>query len=166
MTRNRTYILTAVAAGLFILLSWAFADGLFRGDLWNSDNITNSAIWTYVLLALIVAAGIYQAQKLPQQGVALQPVRDDSTPGQVNDPKFWSLLLGNAYLAILWLPLRFFVGRAWLSAGEGKVRSDTWGTGTPLQGYWERAVAIPEQGSPAITYDWYRNFIQYMLDRG
>ena len=35
-----------------------------------------------------------------------------------------------------------------------------------LQSYWERAVAIPEQGRPPITYDWFRQFLQYMLDNG
>lgn len=164
MTRTRTYVLTGISAGLFALMTWAFADGLFTGQLWNRDDITNSAIWTYVLLGLIVVAGLYQAQQLPDEGVVLQPVRDGTTPGQIDDPSLWKLLLGNAYLAIFWMPLRFFVGREWLSAGEHKVRSDTWGAGEGLQGYWERAVAIPDQGQPAITYGWYREFLQYMLD--
>jgi hypothetical protein len=29
MTKQGTYILTAVAVALFLLLNWAFADGLF-----------------------------------------------------------------------------------------------------------------------------------------
>ena len=89
---------------------------------------------------------------------------DATTPGQVDDPVSWKLLLGNVYFALLWLPLRFFVGREWLSAGEHKVRDDAWGTGASLQGYWERAVAVPEEGRPAITYGWYRDLLQYMLD--
>ena len=36
--------------------------------------------------------------------------------------------------------------------------------GVALQGYWERAVAIPEQGRAPITYGFYREYIQYMLD--
>jgi thiosulfate dehydrogenase (quinone) large subunit len=39
-------------------------------------------------------------------------------------------------------------------------------TGEALQGYWARAVAIPETGRPAITFDWYRSFLQGMLDSG
>ncbi len=27
-------------------------------------------------------------------------------------------------------------------------------------------LAIPEQGRPPITYDWFRQFLQYMLDNG
>jgi thiosulfate dehydrogenase [quinone] large subunit len=167
MTRQRTYILTAIAAGLFVLLNWAFADGLFALDsLWNSDVVTDSTIWTYVLLALIIGVGVYQARQLPESGIAIKPTNEDAldTPGQVDDPIWWKLLLGNVYFSLLWLPIRFFVGREWLSSGEGKVRGGVWKTGEGLAGYWTNAVAVPEQGRPAITYGWYRDFLQYMLD--
>ena len=169
MTRQRTYILTAISAALFVLLTWAFADGLFKvnGDaLWNSDAIAESTIWTYVLLALIIGVGVYQARQLPESGVDIKPTSDASlaTPGQVDDPVWWKLLLGNVYFAVLWLPVRFFVGREWLGAGEHKVRDATWGNGDALAGYWTARVAIPEEGSPAITYAWYRDLLQYMLD--
>lgn len=35
--------------------------------------------------------------------------------------------------------------------------------GSALQGYWERAVTIPEQGRPAVTYAWFRDFLEFML---
>ena len=70
----------------------------------------------------------------------------------------WQLLLGNVFFALIWLPMRFFVGREWLSAGWHKVVDPAWtGDGTALQAYWQRAVAIPEQGRPPITYDWFRS---------
>jgi thiosulfate dehydrogenase [quinone] large subunit len=64
------------------------------------------------------------------------------------------------------MPIRFFVGLEWVQAGEHKLHDDAWMSGgTALQGYWERAVAIPEPpGRAAITYGWYRDFLQYMLD--
>ena len=166
MTRQRTYIMTAISAAIFVVLCWAFADGLFNGPLWNSDVISEGSIWTYVLLGLIIVAGVYQARQLPESGIAIEPGKDPviNTPGQVDDPIWWKLLLGNVYFSLLWLPLRFFIGREWLSAGEGKIRGGYWNSGEALKGYWERAVAIPEQGSPAITYGWYRDFLQYMLD--
>lgn len=171
MTRQKTYILTAMSAGLFVLLCWAFADGLFKVDgdsLWNSEVISESTIWTYVLLALIVVAGVYQARKLPESGIDITPSSEATlaTPGQVDDPIWWKLLLGNVYLSLIWLPLRFFVGREWLVAGEEKIRGGTWKTGEALAGYWTRAVAVPEEGRPLITYGWYRDFLQYMLDHG
>ena len=168
MTRNTTYVLTAVAAVAYVLLCWIFADGLFAlDDLWVSDAITGSTIWTYLLLAAIVAAGLYQANRLPEEGIDLRPDVTEATPSQVRDPITWQLLLGNVYWAILWLPLRFFVGQEWLAAGEHKLRDDAWmDGGEALKGYWTAVVAIPEQGRPAITYGWYRDFLQYMLDHG
>src|SRR5689334_3074180 len=115
MTRSRMYALTAAAAGLYIFLCWAFADGLFSlsGDaLWNSDAIIESTIWTYVMLAAIVVAGLYEASKIPVEGVPVTVSRDVS-PGQMDDPVFWKLAMGSTYYALLWLPLRFFVGREW-----------------------------------------------------
>ena len=32
-----------------------------------------------------------------------------------------------------------------------------------VKGYWERAVAIPEQGRPPIAYDWYREFLEVLF---
>jgi len=36
--------------------------------------------------------------------------------------------------------------------------------GTALRSYWERAAAIPEAPArPAITFEWYRDFINFLL---
>ncbi len=167
MTRQRTWILTAISVAIFVLLSWIFADGLLGGPLWNSEEWVSSPLITYLLIAVIVLAGWRQAQSIPESGVALPAAETVVTPGQVNDPLRWRLLLGNVWLALIWLPIRFFVGRDWLSAGWHKVTDPEWTQGgAALQAYWQRAVAIPEQGRPPITYDWFRQFLQYMLDNG
>jgi thiosulfate dehydrogenase (quinone) large subunit len=167
MTRQRTWILTAISVAVFVLLSWIFADGLFRGPLWNAEDWVSSPLVTYLLIGVIVLVGWYQASRLPAAGVPLRAGADAMTAGQVADPVGWRLLLGNVYLALFWLPVRFFVGRDWLSAGWHKVTDPEWTqTGAALQSYWERAAAIPEQGRPAITYDWFRQFLQFMLDNG
>lgn len=160
-------MLTAASALLFVFLSWAFADGLFSLDrLFTSDPYTGSTIVTYILLALIVGAGIVQARRLSEDGVVTTSERDTTTPGQTDDPVLWKKLMGNAYFAIFFMPIRFFVGLQWLQSGEGKLRNSAWmDGGVALQGYWERAVAVPEAPArPAITYGWYRDFLQYMLD--
>jgi thiosulfate dehydrogenase [quinone] large subunit len=36
--------------------------------------------------------------------------------------------------------------------------------GSALKGFWTSAVAVPEKGSPRITYGAYREFLQYMLN--
>jgi thiosulfate dehydrogenase (quinone) large subunit len=167
MTRQRTWILTAISVALFVLLSWIFADGLLGPSLWNAEDWFSSPLITYLLIGVIVLVGWYQAQDLPEEGISLRLAGTSVTPGQVEDPVGWRLLLGNVFFALFWLPVRFFVGRDWLSAGWHKVVDPEWTqSGTALQSYWQRAVAIPEQGRPPITYDWFRQFLQYMLDNG
>ncbi len=167
MTRARTWMLTAISVALFVLLSWVFADGLLAPPLWNAEDWFSSPLVTYLLILLIAGVGWRQAQRLPAEGIPLRLGSDPMTPGQVDDPVGWRLLVGNIFFALFWLPVRFFVGRDWLSAGWHKVVDPAWtGDGTALQGYWQRAVTIPEQGRPPITYDWFRQFLQSMLDNG
>ena len=165
MTRTKAFVLTAFAAALYVGMGIAFADDYFTGTFFNGDAWADSTALSWLLLALIVAGGVYEAARIPDGGVALD-VRDDAGPGQISDPTWWKLLLGNTYLAVLWMPLRFFVGHEWLAAGEHKLRDDAWmDGGAALKGFWEGAVAIPEAPArPRITYDWFRDFLQYMLD--
>ncbi|MCC7168724.1 MAG: hypothetical protein IT565_14255, partial [Rhodospirillales bacterium] len=146
MTRTKTYVLTAVSALLYVFLAWVFADGLFDpGNLFSGEYYSDYTVWTYLLLALIIGAGVYQAQKLPAEGVKIEIDEPSETAGQTDDPKLWKLLLGNVYFAIFWMPIRFFVGLSWLQAGEHKVRDDAWvGTGEALQSSWTRYTAVPE----------------------
>ena len=165
MTRTKVYVMTAIAAALYVALGIVFADDYFTGgDYFNSHALADSAILSWLLLAAIIVGGVYQASRTPEAGVAIS-TDESASAGEVKDPTLWRLLMSNSYLAVLWMPLRFFVGHEWLSAGEHKVRDDAWMSGgSALQGYFERAVAIPEQGRPAITYGWFRDFLQYMLD--
>jgi thiosulfate dehydrogenase (quinone) large subunit len=75
-------------------------------------------------------------------------------------------IFSSPYWAILWLVVRVYVGYQWLTSGIGKFTNPAWMvTGDALQGYWMRAVAIPEAPArPLITFDWYRVFLQSMLD--
>lgn len=84
---------------------------------------------------------------------------------ELKDPKFATFLFSDTRMAIFWLVARLYLGWQWLDAGRHKVIEDGWMSGgRSLQGFWERIAAVPEQGQPAITYGWYRGFIQYMLD--
>jgi len=88
---------------------------------------------------------------------------------EIEGPAFTRFLFGNSRAGLFWLPIRLFVGFAWLEAGWHKFTDPAWvgaDAGTALTGFWERAVAVPEGGRPPITYDWYRNFIQMLLDNG
>ncbi len=83
----------------------------------------------------------------------------------VQDPPFVQKLFNTPVAGLLWLPLRIWLGWQWLHAGLGKFENPKWmQTGEALKGFWTNAAAIPETGRPAITFDWYRAFIQTMLD--
>ena len=81
------------------------------------------------------------------------------------DPPFLRALTSDTRFAWLWLPLRLYVGWTWLSSGWGKVQNPAWmDTGLALRGFWENAVRVEPR--PVIALDWYRSFIQAMLDAG
>lgn len=83
----------------------------------------------------------------------------------VQDPPFLTKLFNHPLAAWLWLPIRLWLGWQWLEAGLHKVESPTWmQTGSALKGFWAKAVAIPATGTPPIHYDWYRAFLQMLLN--
>ena len=84
----------------------------------------------------------------------------------IPDPPIARLFFGSTKLAWLWLILRVYLGYMWLSSGWGKISGGTWMTGEPLKGFWTGAVQMPAGGRPPIAFDWYRGFIQFMLDNG
>jgi thiosulfate dehydrogenase [quinone] large subunit len=89
---------------------------------------------------------------------------------ELHDPSWLRTIFSNTTLAPLWLVARLYLGYQWLLAGWHKLYGDErWiavdgPDGVPLQKYWESAVAIPAQGAPRIRYDWYRDFLQFLLD--
>jgi thiosulfate dehydrogenase [quinone] large subunit len=84
----------------------------------------------------------------------------------VQDPPLARLLFSSTKMAWLWLVVRLYVGYAWLEAGLHKFADPKWmGDGTALLGYWQNAVKIPAPpGRAAITYDWFRGFLQFLID--
>lgn len=83
----------------------------------------------------------------------------------IEDPKFVKILFTDVRFAVIWLAARVWLGWQWLESGWGKLQNPAWmDTGEALKGYWMRAVAIPETGRPAISFDWYRDFLQGLLD--
>ena len=84
------------------------------------------------------------------------------------DPPIAEKLLNSTTYSLLWLVVRLYVGYQWLTSGLGKLQNPAWmSTGEALKGFWTRAVAIPEAPArPAISFDWYRAFIQGLLDSG
>ena len=86
----------------------------------------------------------------------------------IDDPPVARLLFNDTRFALVWVAVRVLVGLAWLQASLGKLDNPAWmQTGEALRTFWERAVMMPEPPArPAIAFDWYRGFIQGMLDAG
>ena len=83
----------------------------------------------------------------------------------VQDPPFVTKFLSDPRAGWLFLPLRIWLGYQWVDASLHKITNPAWmQTGDALKGFWAGAVAIPATGKPAITFDWYRAFLQFMLD--
>jgi len=91
---------------------------------------------------------------------------------ELHDPGFITMIFSNTWLAPLWMIARVYLGYQWLLAGSHKI----WGgsrwinlpgpDGLALKKFWDSATAIPARGTPAIKYDWYRNFLVFMSDHG
>lgn len=83
----------------------------------------------------------------------------------IQDPPLARWLFSNVRAAWLWLPLRIWLGYRWIDASLHKIDNPAWvNTGEALKGFWLNAVSIPEGGRPPISFDWYREFIQLLLD--
>lgn len=83
----------------------------------------------------------------------------------VKDPPLARFLFNDTRMSIVWLILRVWLGYQWVSASLHKIGNPAWvETGDALKGFWTGAVAIPAEGRPAIAFDWYRGFIQTLLD--
>ena len=139
-----------VAAVLLVLLvnPWIALDGAI-------SQIVTVAFWLSFIVLLII----------------LFSLRDDPDAEniEVEGPAFTRFLFGNPRAGLFWLPIRLFLGFEWLEAGWHKVRTRPGLAPTlapRILGYWQSAVAIPEEGRPSITYDWYRTFLQSLIDNG
>jgi thiosulfate dehydrogenase [quinone] large subunit len=84
----------------------------------------------------------------------------------MSDPPFANALFNNTKLSWVWLLVRLYVGYEWITASLHKLESPAWmQTGDALKGFWTAAVAVPDAPArPAITYGWYRSFLQFLLD--
>jgi thiosulfate dehydrogenase [quinone] large subunit len=86
---------------------------------------------------------------------------------EVREPHIVWRLFNTTTFAWLWLILRVWLGIQWLQSGIGKLGNPAWMSGgTALRGFWTNAVALPEGGRPPIAFDWYREFINFMLQNG
>lgn len=83
----------------------------------------------------------------------------------IEDPPLARFLFSDTRFSIVWTIVRVWLGITWIQAVLPKLSNPAWvETGEALKGFWMNAVAIPETGRPAIAFDWYRGFLQSLLD--
>lgn len=82
---------------------------------------------------------------------------------QVTDPPIAQFIFSDTRMAWLWLIVRLYLGFQWLESGIGKMSNPAWvSTGSALKGFWLNAIAT--QPKPAIAFDWYRQFIEFLVN--
>jgi thiosulfate dehydrogenase (quinone) large subunit len=114
--------------------------------------IVTVAFW---VLAIALVVALYLAARR-------EPDSDDV---QIEGPAFARFLFNNSAAGLFWLPIRLFIGFEWLEAGWHKATGGGWlDGGNALAGFWKTAAAVPQQGKPPITYEWYRGFINVLLN--
>ncbi len=97
----------------------------------------------------------------------VEKVTDAKGQVLIQDPPIARFLFQSTLASWLWLVVRLYVGYEFLEAGWHKFTDPAWtnGTGQGILGFWTRAVAIPAApAKPLITFDWYRNFLQVLID--
>jgi thiosulfate dehydrogenase [quinone] large subunit len=88
--------------------------------------------------------------------------RNQST---IEDPPIAKFLFGSTIMAWVWLPLRLWLGYQWIESGWGKFTNPDWlNTGVALKSFWERAIVTTPK--PVAAFDWYRGFLEFLLNTG
>jgi thiosulfate dehydrogenase [quinone] large subunit len=99
----------------------------------------------------------------------IDKVTDEKGRVWIQDPPVARFLFQGTIASWLWLVVRLYVGYDFLEAGMHKFTDPAWmnGSGAGIIGFWTRAVAIPAApAKPLITFDWYRSFLQFLIDTG
>ncbi len=98
---------------------------------------------------------------------AVKHVTDDKGNILIQDPPIAQFLFQNSKASVIWLVVRLYLGYEWIEAGWHKFTDPAWmETGQGILGYWTRALGNAPNGKPIITYEWYRTFIQFLVDSG
>jgi thiosulfate dehydrogenase (quinone) large subunit len=155
MSRNRQLVATlgVIAA---VILFWMENPWFNPEDIGSAD--TGNVLRTIATLAfwvLFIAVVFLMFQERNDSG---------ATEVQVEGPAFTRFLFSNTQAGWFWLPIRLFLAFSWLEAGWGKLSGTGWlDGGTALKGFWTAAVAVPTTGHAPIAFQWYRDFINLLL---
>jgi len=140
---------TPVAALAAVVLFFLYDPWIVAPD--SARPALTVVFWVAAIVTLVL---LFADRNAPQAEVV-----------EIEGPAFSRYLFGNTRAGLFWLPIRIFVGFEWLLAGWEKLSGAGWTDGgSALLGYWKGAVAIPQTGKPSITFEWYRSFLQILID--
>jgi thiosulfate dehydrogenase [quinone] large subunit len=124
-----------------------------RPETLGGDSLRSIVTVAFWILAVVVVALLFTDRKTTDADVV-----------EVEGPAFTRFLFSNTRAGLFWLPIRLFIGFSWIEASLHKITGTGWlDGGAALKGYWTAAVAIPEKGRPPISFEWYRDFINFLL---
>jgi thiosulfate dehydrogenase [quinone] large subunit len=164
MTTLRRYVVPlAVIAAAIVLYLEAPWETFGLGAIAATKDVYTILSIAFWVLAIVVAVTLFEDRKAPGAEVV-----------EVEGPAFTRYLFSNTRAGLLWLPIRLFVGFSFFEAGlhklfpAGKAIGAGWlDGGASLLGYWKGAVAVPEPpGHAAITFEWYRDFLNLLINNG
>ena len=151
MSQSRTAAL-GIGAAATILLLWMV-------NPWVAvpDALSTIVQWAFWILAIALVVVLYfDARRDPGSGAV-----------EIEGPAFARFLFSNSRAGLVWLPIRLFLGFSWFEAGLHKFTGTGWlDGGAALGGYWKAAIAVTDTGKGPITYDWYREFLTFLLNGG
>jgi thiosulfate dehydrogenase [quinone] large subunit len=144
----------AIVAG--VLGAWLFNQAL------GSNQVTGGSFLLYFLAGLVVllvtAIWLYR-HYAPGEDV----ISKDEVPA--HEPHFARFLSRSTLAAPLWLGIRLFLAYDWWNAGYHKLTDPKWFvTGESLMSSWTRSVTPAASGAAPASYEFYRNFLQMLLD--
>lgn len=119
-----------------------------------SDTVLPYLTVAFWVLSILVVVGMFEDRKAPAAQVV-----------EIEGPAFTRYLFSNTRAGLFWLPIRIFVGFSWLEAGLHKFTGTGWlDGGSALKGFWTAAVTTPPGGKPPISFVWYQDFINLLLN--
>lgn len=159
-TLRRFVMPLAGLAALIVFYLYAPWSSFGLASIAPSHDVAAVLSLVFWILAILVVVALFEDRKAPGASVV-----------EVEGPAFTQYLFGNTRAGLFWLPIRLFIGFSFLSASlhklfpAGKAVGAGWlDGGSALAGYWHGAVTIPDTGSAPIAFDWYRDFLNLLLN--
>ena len=152
LARYRT-LATPLALVAAVILFYMENPWVFPKAGTTENAVATVAFW---VLTIVVVVLMFEDRKSPGAEVV-----------EVEGPAFARYLFSNTRAGLFWLPIRIFLGFEFAVAGWHKLTGAGWvDGGSSLLGYWQNAVKVPAPGagSAPITFDWYRSFLQALID--